>query len=213
HTTLFRSTSSSLCCRPTTGHVRGHTHSHDTQHDVKDCGKGRDTTSQQPAKRALPRDRRNTPGHEGPAKQRSQQKNSGPLSSTDRTAVELRGLEPLTSSLPVRRATNCAIAPCGASAPLAMTTVQHCRRPDATGGADHAVPLSPLFLAAEQILEPVGVPQCAEDLTLVRHHRSAEPSFAAIGATLEIRIVQYIFYRGCELFFVLHLVISTGIYV
>src|SRR5699024_1950915 len=105
-----------------------------------------------------------------------QKENSGPLEPTDRTRVELRGLEPLTSSLPVRRATNRAIAPCGASAPRALTTVQHCRHPGTTGGDDNAAPLTSLLLAAEQILEPVRVVQRAQDLALVRHHRSAEPA-------------------------------------
>ena len=54
--------------------------------------------------------------------------------------VELRGFEPLTSSMPWKRATNCAIAPCGcgprAEAPPSSTPLRGCEQggpPDLIG--------------------------------------------------------------------------------
>lgn len=47
--------------------------------------------------------------------------------------VELRGFEPLASSMPWKRATNCAIAPCGCLA-VARSASRYCTRPEPPEG-------------------------------------------------------------------------------
>ena len=61
------------------------------------------------------------------------------------TTVELRGFEPLTSSMPLRRAPSCATAPCSLSA-LGLDNGRH---PAATTTLDMCSQVSPLRLPGE----------------------------------------------------------------
>ena len=61
------------------------------------------------------------------------------------TTVELRGFEPLTSSMPLRRAPSCATAPCSLSA-LGLDNGRH---PAATTTLDTCFHVSPLRLPGE----------------------------------------------------------------
>ena len=61
------------------------------------------------------------------------------------TTVELRGFEPLTSSMPLRRAPSCATAPCSLSA-LGLANGRH---PAATTARVALAHVSPLRLPGE----------------------------------------------------------------